>query len=48
MDQENDDQTIETAQLFPAFHATERVGLTEILWLQGVVTDNTDRDILAR
>lgn len=45
---ETDDQTIYTAQLFPVFHAYETVGLQEILWLQGVITDNDDRQILRR
>jgi len=45
---ENDDQTIQTAQLFPVFHATEHVGLTEILWLQGEVKGNNNYDILRR
>ncbi|KAL4234744.1 hypothetical protein ACF0H5_006386 [Mactra antiquata] len=45
---EPDDQTIFTAQLFPVFHASEKLGLQEILWLQGVITDNDDRDILRR
>ena len=46
--QENDDQTIQTAQLFPVFHAQEKVGLTEILWLQGEITDDDERNILRR
>ncbi|XP_045193477.2 L-fucose kinase-like [Mercenaria mercenaria] len=45
---ETDDQTIFTAQLFPVFHASEIVGLQEILWLQGVITDNDNKDILRR
>ncbi|XP_052816143.1 L-fucose kinase-like [Mya arenaria] len=47
-DCETDDQTIETALLFPVFHAIERVGLTEILWLQGVIQDSDDKHILRR
>lgn len=46
--QDNDDQTIQTAQLFPVFHAQEKVGLTEILWLQGEITDDDDKNILRR
>ncbi|WAR12484.1 FCSK-like protein, partial [Mya arenaria] len=46
--EETDDQTIETALLFPVFHAIERVGLTEILWLQGVIQDSDDKHILRR
>lgn len=47
LDVENDDQTIMTAKLFPVFHATESVGLKEILWLQGQVEDK-DGSILRR
>lgn len=46
--QETDDQTIYTAQLFPVFHAYQTVGMEEILWLQGVISDTDDKDILKR
>lgn len=36
-----------TAKLFPVFHATDSVGLREILWLQGQITDE-DKAILNR
>ncbi|KAL5013089.1 hypothetical protein ScPMuIL_011640 [Solemya velum] len=42
-----DDQTLLTARLFPVFHATEIVGLKEILWLQGGLSD-LDGRILKR
>ncbi|KAL8582759.1 hypothetical protein ACOMHN_021871 [Nucella lapillus] len=44
----NMDQTVFNAKLFPVFHATEVVGLKEILWLQGQLTDTATRDILKR
>ena len=46
-DVDNDDQTIMTAKLFPVFHASEQVGLKEILWLQGQMEDK-NRSILNR
>ncbi|KAJ8302778.1 hypothetical protein KUTeg_019174 [Tegillarca granosa] len=45
--QESDDQSIMTAKLFPVFHATDSVGLREILWLHGQITDE-DTAILNR
>jgi hypothetical protein len=36
-----------TAKLFPVFHASEQVGLKEILWLQGQMEDK-NRSILNR
>lgn len=41
--QGRDDQTIFTARLFPIFHASEIVGLKEILWLQGELNDHEGR-----
>lgn len=41
-------QTVFNAKLFPVFHATESVGLKEILWLQGQVSDTPSKDILNR
>ncbi|CAG2249520.1 FUK [Mytilus edulis] len=46
-DIDNDSQSIMTAKLFPVFHATENVGLKEILWLQGQ-TEDKDGSILKR
>ncbi|XP_063440263.1 L-fucose kinase-like isoform X2 [Mytilus trossulus] len=46
-DIDNDSQLIMTAKLFPVFHATEQVGLKEILWLQGQ-TEDKDGSILKR
>ncbi|XP_076469815.1 L-fucose kinase-like [Babylonia areolata] len=42
------DQTVLNAKLFPVFHATDNVGLKEILWLQGQLTDDPSRDMLTR
>ncbi|XP_041375931.1 L-fucose kinase-like [Gigantopelta aegis] len=47
-DVENDDQTIYTAKLYPVFHATDQVGLEEILWLQGQTVREDDKTILKR
>ncbi|XP_067651598.1 L-fucose kinase-like isoform X1 [Haliotis asinina] len=45
---ENDNQTILTAKMFPVFHATDVIGLREILWLQGELADDGDKTILKR
>ncbi|XP_048253759.1 L-fucose kinase-like isoform X2 [Haliotis rufescens] len=45
---ENDNQTILTAKMFPVFHATDVIGLREILWLQGQLADDGERTILKR
>ncbi|KAL3859604.1 hypothetical protein ACJMK2_009860 [Sinanodonta woodiana] len=42
-----DDQTIMTARMFPVFHATDKVGLKEVLWLSGAL-DDKDGSILHR
>ncbi|KAH3769392.1 hypothetical protein DPMN_170659 [Dreissena polymorpha] len=47
-DCEADEQTIQTVLMFPVLHATEPLGLTELLWLQGVIQDTENRDILRR
>ncbi|XP_052231243.1 L-fucose kinase-like isoform X2 [Dreissena polymorpha] len=47
-DCEADEQIIQTALMFPVLHATEPLGLTELLWLQGVIQDTENRDILRR
>ncbi|KAK7114033.1 hypothetical protein V1264_000161 [Littorina saxatilis] len=44
----SDDQTVSNAKLFPVFHATENVGMKEILWLQGQLTDTPSLDLLKR
>ncbi|XP_005105725.1 L-fucose kinase [Aplysia californica] len=45
---ENDQQTIHTAKLFPLFHVSQHVGITETLWLLGTVEDDKEKSILKR
>ncbi|CAG5122605.1 unnamed protein product [Candidula unifasciata] len=47
-DVENDQQTIQTAKLFPFFHISENVGLKEVLWLMGAIEDDKEKSILKR
>ncbi|KAK7460328.1 hypothetical protein BaRGS_00038916 [Batillaria attramentaria] len=47
-DVDADEQTVLQAKLFPVFHATEYVGLKEILWLQGKLADTEAKSFLNR
>uniref|UniRef100_A0A8W8K6I8 L-fucose kinase n=1 Tax=Magallana gigas TaxID=29159 RepID=A0A8W8K6I8_MAGGI len=46
-DVDNDDQTMFEAKLFPILHATDAIGLEDLLWIQGIVQDE-DHVILKR
>lgn len=37
--QENEDQSMFQAKLFPILHATDSIGLEDLLWIQGAVPD---------
>ncbi|KAK3086211.1 hypothetical protein FSP39_015281 [Pinctada imbricata] len=44
----DDDQNILNAKLFPVFHATDPIGMHEILWLQGQTEERENAGILHR
>ncbi|XP_022341951.2 L-fucose kinase-like isoform X3 [Crassostrea virginica] len=46
-DVDNDNQTMFEAKLFPILHATDSIGLVDLLWIQGVVPDE-DHTMLKR